>query len=103
MAGSVKPYRGASIRIEGPQRAVSRIVAVSCSEIRGPRSVFLANQVLDLRILVKWCPEEGFDALPRTLVRVQSCNNNMLAARKHNASALFWYLKTEAVGQMRSW
>jgi hypothetical protein len=35
---------------KGPLWAVSRIVAMSCSEIRGPRSVFLANQVLDPRI-----------------------------------------------------
>jgi hypothetical protein len=36
----IKPTAG------GPVRAISRIVAVSYSEIRGALSVFLANQVL---------------------------------------------------------
>jgi hypothetical protein len=49
------------------QWAVSRFVAVSCSEIRGPRSVFLANQVLDPRILVKVVPRRGVRCLTKDL------------------------------------
>ena len=50
-----------------PLRAESRIVAVSCSEIRGPRSVFLANQVLGPRILVKVVPRRGVRSLTKDL------------------------------------
>jgi hypothetical protein len=49
------------------QWAVSRFVAVSCSEIRGPRSVFLANQVLGPRILVKVVPRRGVRSLTKDL------------------------------------
>ena len=53
--------------VEWQQWAESRIVAVSCSEIRGPRSVFLANQVLDPRFLVKVVPRRGVRCLTKDL------------------------------------
>jgi hypothetical protein len=52
---------------EGLLWAGSHIVAVSCREIRGPRSVFLANQALGPRILVKVVPRRGVRCLTKDL------------------------------------